>query len=232
MDLLQENNKKNNKTPAQKLILVLLVVSIVLCFIIGILIVYVSTIGESHPLSFSINGKITDNNILKLIELENGNKYVSLKAISNLLGYNYYNGEYKIAGEDKNKGYIDNGINIVQFFVNSQEIYKTTENTNTDFQYYKLQNNILEKDGNLYIEINDLDVALNLILNYSENNNQITIDTSEYYISKIEPSLNQNNITINKSSDNLKALSYGYIVVSKDEKNGVIKLNRRRANWK
>ena len=57
MDLLQENKKKNNKTPAQKIVLTLIIISIVLCIIIGIMMVYLSLKGESKPYSVAINGK-------------------------------------------------------------------------------------------------------------------------------------------------------------------------------
>ena len=225
MDLLEENKKKNNKTPAQKLVLTLLIISIMLCVVIGIIMAYLSINGENKPYSITINGEVINNDTIKLVDMENGNKYISLKAICNRLEYNYYNGEFKIAEEDKTKGYIDNKINIVQFFADSKEIYKTSETSNTDVEYYKLENEIVSLEENLYISIEDLDIALNLIIGYSEKDNQTTINTPEFYISKIETALKENNVLISNTPENLKALSYGYIVINKDDKYGVINLS-------
>ena len=219
MDLLQENNnKKNNKTPAQKVVLALLIISIVLCIIIGIIMVFVSMQGENIPYSILINGENIETTTLQLITNENGQNYISLKSICNELGYNYYNGEFKIAEEDKNKGYIDNGTNIIQFFANSQEIYKTAEDSNTDYEYYNLDNKILKSEDNLYIAMYDLDVALNLILSYSEQNNQTIISSPDHWISEKTKAFNEIGATISNTPENMKALSYGYVVIKKDVK--------------
>lgn len=224
MDLLEENKKRNTKTPIQKLVLTLLVASIVLCILIGIIMVYLSTQGEDKPYTISLNGKNIDLNMLKVITTENGQKYISLKELSSNLGYDYYNGEFKMTGEIKTKGYINNKTNIIQFFIDSQKIYKTTENSNTDYEYYNLENPILSSNENLYISLDDLDVAFNLIVSYSEINNRTTIETPEYWIKRISESFKDNNITISDSPENLKSLSYGYVVTSRNGKYGVINL--------
>lgn len=226
MDLLNENKKKNNKTPAQKVVLALLIISIILCIIIGIIMAFLSMQGENKPYSILINGENVGTNTLQLMAAEKGQNYISLKSICNQLGYNYYNGEFKIAEEDKSKGYIDNGTNIIQFFANSQKIYKTAENSNTDYEYYNLDNKILKsEDNNLYIDIYDLDVALNLILSYSEQNNQTTISSPEHWISEKAKAFNEIGVTISNTPENMKALAYGYVVISNDNKYGVINLN-------
>ena len=225
MDLLNENKKKNNKTPAQKVVLALLIISIVLCIIIGIIMAFLSMQGENKPYSILINGQKVDLNTLQLISNEDGQNYISLKSICTQFGYNYYNGEFRIAEEDKSKGYIDNGTNIIQFFADSQKIYKTAENSNTDYEYYNLDNKILTYGDNLYIGIYDLDIALNLILNYSEQNNQTRISSPDYWISQKSEAFKEIDVSISNTPENIKALSYGYIVISKDGKHGVINLN-------
>lgn len=225
MDLLEENKKKNNKTPAQKVVLTLLIISIVLCIVIGIIMAFVSMQGENKPYSILINGKNIETSTLQLTTTENGKNYISLKSICNQLGYNYYNGEFRIAEEDKSKGYIDNGTNIIQFFANSEKIYKTAENSNTDYEFYNLDNKILKSEDNLYIAMYDLDVALNLILSYSEQNNQTIISSPEHWISEKAKAFNEIGVTISNTPENMKALAYGYVVISKDSKYGVINLN-------
>lgn len=224
MDLLQENKKKSKKTSAQKVVLSLLIISIVLCIIIGIIMAYLSMQGETKPYSMIINGKSVNLTDLQLTTTEYGQKYISLKSLTNNLGYDYYNGEFKIAGEDKTKGYIDTKTNIIQFFVDSPKIYKTIEKSKTDCEYYNLENSIISLNENLYIAVDDLDVALNLIVNYSEKNNQTIIETPEHWINQRTDALKQDSITISNTPENMKALSYGYAVISKDGKYGVIKL--------
>lgn len=228
MDLLQENNRNNNKkekTQAQKIILVLLIISIILCVIVGLIMIYVSSQGEVAPYTISINDKTVDLNSLQLRSDEKGNKYVSIKALSLKLGYNYYNGEYNVADEGKNKGHVNNTKNIVQFFADKKEIYKTTENSNTDYEYYTLNNNILEYEGNIYIALEDLPLALNVIVNYNQKNNQTSIETPENWVGKKVEKFKQNNIVISEEPENLRALAYGYLIISVNNKFGVINLN-------
>lgn len=225
MDLLQDNKKKNEKTPAQKVVLSLLIISIILCIIVVMLMAYLSMKGESKPYSMQINGKNVDLSKLQLITNENGRIYISLKSISNYLEYSYYNGEFKVAEENKNKGYIDNHTNIIQFFSDKKEIYKTSEKSKTDYEYYKLDNIIKMYEDNLYIDILDLDIALNLIVSHSNENHQTTIQTPKYWLEQRSKKFSENNITISNTPENIKALSHGYAIISKDGKYGVISLN-------
>lgn len=227
MDLLQENQKrkKNEKTPAQKIILFLLIISIILCIIVGLLMAYTALQGEKNEYSISISGKKVDLNTLQLMTSEKGKSYISLQALSNNLGYKYYNGEFRIPGESENKGYIDNNKNIIQFFTDSKEIYKTTEDSKTDYEYYTLKNSILEYEGNIYISIDDLAVALNLIVSYSETTNQTSIETPENWLAKRQEAFKETNTVISNEPENLKAMSYGYVVINRDDKYGVISLN-------
>lgn len=227
MDLLDETSKKkkNGKTQTQKIILILLIVSIVLCLIVGLVMLYVSMQDKQAQYSVAINGTKINTSELQLMSSNNGIKYVSLKALSNKLGYNYYNGEFRIADEGKDKGYINNNKNIVQFFADSKEIFKTTENSNTDYEYYTLENAILAYEGNIYIAIDDVSFALNLILNYSEKNNQTSIETPEHWVAQRVEALKEKNIIISDTPENLRALAYGYVVINDNGKYGVISLD-------
>lgn len=100
MDLLQGNNKnegKTEKTQAQKVILILLIISIILCVIVGLIMLYVSTQDQVKQYSVAVNGAKVDLNDLQMMSDDKGKKYVGIKALTNKLGYNYYNGEYKVA---------------------------------------------------------------------------------------------------------------------------------------
>lgn len=225
MDLLENGKKKNEKTKAQKIILILLVISIILCFIVGIAIVYLSLQGEKKEYSITLSGKQINLQDLKVTTSNNGTKYISVQALCNQLGYRYYNGEYKIPGEAYNKGYIDTQKNIVQFYTDSSTIFKTTEDSNTDYEYYTLKNVVLEYNGNIYVAIDDLSTALNLIVNYSEADNQTQIETPENWILQRKDKLKESNITVSEEPENLRAMAYGYVIINKDDKYGVISID-------
>lgn len=228
MDLLQENQNNNNKkgqTQTQKIILILLIISIILSIIVGLTMAYVSTQDKVLPYSISINGKKVDLNELQLMNNDKGKKYASIKALASKMGYNYYNGEFKIADEGKNKGYVDSKKCIVQFFADSNEIYKTTENSNKDYEHYTLDNEILEYEGDIYICLDDVPLALNIILNYSEKNNQTAIETPEYWVNQRVETFKENDIVISEEPENLRALSYGYLIINTNDRFGVIDLN-------
>ena len=226
MDLLQDNNnKKKKQSTGQKVVLTLLIISIVLCLIIVLAIAYLSSQGENKAYAISINGKKTAQENLKLFTTENGDKYISLRLLCNELGYNYKNGEFKIPGEDQKQGYIDNEMNIIQFFADSKKIYKTKEDSNTDYEYYDIQKPIIQGDDSLYISLDDLPKAMNLIVSYSQKNNETIIMSGEYLIAQTAENLKTENITISDNVENIKALSYNYRIINKDGKYGVTNLN-------
>lgn len=225
MDLLGEGKKKPKKTKGQKIVLILLIISIVLCIVIGGILLYLSLQGKNKDYTFVINGRLVSTSRLGLYIDENNNKYISLRGIANELGYKYYNGKYRTEGEETSKGHIDNGTNIIQFFGDSKKIYKTKEDSNLDYEYYLLDNKIVKKEDSLYINMEDLDIALNLIVGFSQRNNQTIIQTGEYFIELNTEKFSGQGIQISNEKENIKGLAYGYIVISKDGKFGVIDLN-------
>lgn len=225
MDLLNENNnKKNKKTTGQKVVLTALIVSVILFIGILVLLLTLSKQATAIKYTIAINGEKFYVEDLEILSLENGKSYIALRNIANKLNYKYYNGEFGMASEDKSKGYIDNGDYIIQFFANSPKIYKVEEELDIDYQYYNIQNEILEQNGNLYISLEDLQLAFNLIVNYSAELNQTTIQTAENWLAEQSAFFTNNNYTVNEEKENLRALSYGYVIVTKDEKVGVINL--------
>ena len=227
MDLLQDYNKsnKNKKTKGQKIVLALLIISIILFFAMGIGIVYFEMEKSVQTYKVAINGREFDTTELDLIITENGDTYIPVRGLCEKLNFQYKNGEYQIPGEDFNKGYIDNNLNIIQIFGESIDFYKTTEETKLDYEYYTLKKEILQIEEKLYIEINDLPAALNLIVEYTEEKNQTSIKTPEYFIEEQSKKLQDANISISDIPENKKALAYGYMIIKKDDKYGVTSLN-------
>ena len=222
MDLLQENKKKKKKTKGQKIVLTSLIVTIIL---------FVAIVAILFWLKFKVDKKEivkVDKNeytytVMGLVKLEDGTCYIPIKNLTDILGttYKFYNGEFHIAGEDKDKCYIDKEDDIVQFFVNSNEIYKTKEGSKTDFQYYKLDNKILDLNGELCISLDDIAIGLNLVTYYNKESEQVTIQTPEYIMDTEKENYKEKGMSFSEDTDNYKAMAYNYIVIKKDEKYGV-----------
>jgi len=102
-----------------------------------------------------------------------GKKFLSLKELTSLIGYNYFNGEYSKFSEDIDKCYIENIVqiqensengkettknirNIVGLEVNSNKIYKTNSESKLDYEYIQISDEILQYEKNLYISIDDV----------------------------------------------------------------------------
>ena len=131
MDLLNENKYQEKKTPkGKKIVLMLLILSILLS--IGIL-TYMAYLKSSQPAKavILINGEATE--ITE--DLVYDGKYIALKNLSEVLGYEYYNSEYQNYGIDTTKCYIKNKNLIYGFEQDSKKIYKYEENTDLDYQY-------------------------------------------------------------------------------------------------
>ena len=224
MDLLQEGSvNKNKKTTGQKIILSLLIISIILVIVIIGLLYYLNNFAINS--SIIINDKNETGNI-EIIKLEDNSQYIPIKVLCKKLDLSFYNGEFNINGEDKDKCYIKNNKRITQFFANSKEIYKTEEDSNLDYEYYKLKNIILQKDGELYINIEDLQVGLNLICNYSTKKKKLTLMTPKYWIKQQKSQNTNNNYEILNSTDNLYAIANGYVIVESNNKQGVYNLKK------
>ena len=228
MDLLNDNkNKKPQKTKGQKIVLTLLIISIILCIVIGALIFTLDKGVLETRYTMILNGQTISENDIGLLQLEDGSKYISIKKMCSKLEYDYYNGEYEIATESKDKGYIDNKKNIIQFYSNSNEIFKTKDKENRDYERYTLSHNIIQYNEDLYVCIDDLAIALNVIQQYSEKNNQTIMATPEYWLSINKSNLDKLGYTVSEEPENITAIAYGYVIVKYNNKFGVIDLEKK-----
>lgn len=224
MNLLEEDKSKTKKANQRKLVRNLLILSIVLFIVIMVLLMIVPKEQKKNKYTILLNDENISLEEMGVKQTEDATIYIPIKALANKVGYKYYNGEFKIAGEDKDKGYVDNGMCITQFFAKSNKIYKTEEDSNKDYEYYELNHNILDIDNALYISLDDIAKALNIVNTYSEEKNQSIIQTPQYIIEKNEEEFKKEGITISDIKENERAMAYGYIVVEKEEKMGVVDL--------
>lgn len=222
MDLLNENRKEEKVQPkGKKMVLILLILSIIAFIAIICAMVFIS---QNDP---TVNQAYININNEKVILPENliasdaeGNQYISLKQLSILLGYEYYNNAYGSYGLDTTKCYIKNGNLICGFEADKKIIYKYEEGTNLDYQHYILMNNVITYNDELYISIYDLREALNV--DWTRANNELTIYTTEYLAKLYNEQLASTGYKVTTDVNNQKALSYGWIIANKNDVWGVL----------
>lgn len=225
MDLLNENQyKKPESSKGKKIVITLLIISILLAIIIVSVMIYLAS-NQEIPLTVYINGQVQQETNELIFTDANNNKYISLKKLSEILGYKYYNSVYQIAGEETDKCYIENDGLISGFESDSNKIYKYEENTNLDYQYYELKHNVIIYNNKLYIALEDLQLALNIGLEFDSGNNTIALNSMEYLAESYQEKLKESGYIVVTDKNNQKALAYGWIIVSKNNIWGVLDTN-------
>lgn len=222
MSLMNQNNLNDSKFEKnKKIILTLLIITTILIVLIIGLMIYISANKTVEP-TLQINGvekQITEGLFISDTE---GNQYIELKNFADAAGYEYYNSGYGSDGVDENKAYIKNGNLITSFEANSSKIYKHNEETNLDYEYYNMKNKTILYNGKMYVSLEDLPNAQNTLYNLQAETNSIKLYTQEYMATAYQKQLTEKGYTVTTDANNQKALAYGYIIVSKGNKWGVL----------
>ncbi len=226
MDLLEQEygNNNSNKSSKKKSVLTALMISIFL-LIIAITALYLLPKNTSPKKeTLIVNGVAVEISQNMILSDDAGNKYISIKELTSDIGYQYFNGEYGKTTEDKEKCYVNNSDYIVGFKADSNEIYKTTVDSITDYQYFKLDNKIETYNNSLYINIKDINFALNIIAAYNTEKNQTVIETPAYIVEKLQKEYtdNKDTKTIDTNINNENAIVYNLLVISENGKWGVL----------
>ena len=227
MDLLGQEPQKKQKTNGQKVVLMLLITSIVLSIFI-IIMIFALQGNKTKTLGLNIDGKdvqITQN---MLISDESGVNYISLQQLSTSIGYNYLRGGYGEYAEDETKCYLESQSQVIGFEADSNKIYKTTQNSETDYEYYTLNNKIIQSNGILYIALDDLTVGCNLVCTFSNEQYKILINTPEHLSKGYVTTFTEKGLTIDTDIQNKKAIVYNMVVVSNE--NGKLGVVDTKAN--
>ena len=210
MEIIGTNQEEKQKK-SKKLMIIITVLIIILLFVsIGLFtaIYYL----KAQQFKFVIDGNTISNKSMAndLFVYENDNIYVSLKDISELIGYKYYNGGYKQYTEEATKCYLEGKNEVATFEKDSNTIYKTPIGE-LDYTYFTLDEPIKRINGKLYISSKGLNTACNLQMSYDKEANRMTIYTlpylTNYYITRYS------NASLATNFNNQKALLYGLLVV-------------------
>ncbi len=227
MNLLDQEVKKE-EPKGKKIILILLIIAVIL-LIISISIMVLLYGNQPKSLILSIDGSNVTIDADLLTTDEKGTNYISIQKISRLIGYEYLTGEYKQYGEDRTntKCYLQDDDQVIQFEADSNKIYKTTPESNLDYEEYELDNKIIKVNNLLYISLDDVDVGLNLVYSYSQKENKILLNTvdnlTEQYKNILVQETNNTLQEISEEVNNKKAIAYNMLIVANDsQKWGVV----------
>lgn len=193
------------------------IMKIIIILIVVLLLISVALFGviyylQGKQFKFSIDGKTIGSSAYAsdLFVFEGNEVYVSIKDISTLVNYYYFNGGYKEYTESEERCYLESANEIVTFENESDIIYKTPENE-IDYTYYKINAPIKRMNDKLYITMEGLCNACNLQMSYNKKSNKIVVYTlqylTNYYMKKYT------NAAIADNFNNQKALLYGLLVV-------------------
>lgn len=219
MELYEEvDNKKKSKLPM--IIGILLTVLIILIIVIIGTIIYL----KQSVMQITVNGQ-NKNEIEKLLyipEDDNTKLYIPIRAIAKYLNYNDFRGDYKIKSEDSTKCYVKNENEIAMFTKDSDTLVKTRGDS--DYEYVKLEEKVLEKDGELYTTPSGIEKAFNTLFEYNANKKNINIYTMDYlnkmYASKLK--IDGETVKLSEEYSDQKAIFEGLIIVIKNNIYGVV----------
>lgn len=213
---MQPDVHKHNK------ILIALVASIILFVMILLAFVLITTL---QPKTLQV---YIDEELIKVSEdtfvIKNNKVYVSIKDISPLIGYTYYNGEYNSFSEDNDKCYIESKNEIATFEFNSNNVYKTLTAGTIDYYTYVIDEPVQKINNKLYTTQEAIKTAANIQFVYNKEKNSITILTLDKLTEMYKQYVMKNFGYTGISTDfvNKKAILYEMIVIEKDGKYGVI----------
>ncbi len=211
---LIDNEEKKNKEQSTKLLKIIIIAIVVLVLILVAVLSY-SMYLQSKEFKFLINDRNTSIPS-NLFIFEDGDVYVSIKDMANLLDYEYNNGEYKKYNEDTNQCFISDkvtGYEVAGFEANSEKVYKVISEYD-EYEYYTLKTKVKSINGKLYTTSEGIELGFNTKFIYNQEKNYIAVYTLDNIVSKYASSLNNTVITSETMSfSNKKALKYGLILV-------------------
>lgn len=211
---LMENNFSQQKMKDKKTMRILIIL-IVIVFLISMGIMVAIYYLQQTEFKFLVNGAAYQKYDEDLFIFNNDKVYISIKDMAPLVNYSAYNGAYgsqEQYSEDTTKCYVEGANEVASFELNSNIIYKITTDGKGEYEYFEIDEPVMQINNKLYTTITGICRAYNISLSYNKGNNQISMYTLpelvKYY------TVNQANSAISGNFNNQKALLYNLLVVS------------------
>ncbi len=181
-DLIGNNYEQSNDQLKAKKWMKIIGVILVLLFLVCIGLIAFMYYWDSTQLKITIDGK-ENANVESILLIQDGQVYLPIRAFAEFVGYESYSGDYKQYAEDNTKCYVQCTNEIASFTMNSDKIYKLLTNGN-DYEYFTINEPVKMINGVLYTTKEGAERAFNIIFNYNQEQNRITVYTLPYLVTQ------------------------------------------------
>lgn len=244
MTLIDEREVMFEQEKKQKLKRNIIKIIAILIILVIVLLVYIST-KNAKKFKILVDGNEQtniDNNLIfknekgKVVE-ENGDIYISVRNLSTMLNYQYYNSEYKKKGEDKTKCQVRIQNEYTSYIADSNKVYKTIvtkkeedknkknnqeneqDNIEEEYEYFTINNNIKYVNDEIYASTEAIELGFDISISYDKKKNTLSMYSSDY----LETLAKSKRADIVPSTDydyiNKRLLKYGMTIVKDTEGN-------------
>lgn len=246
MNLIDENVERESEEKQKKITKIIIITIIALVAIAAVILIY-SNIKKKNTLTLSIDKKdqkfSSDMFLMadkkNLYTTEDGQIYISVKKLANLLNVSYYNDEYKGRGEDVTKCYIKTDNEYTSYISGSSTIYKVIDNKSIieaekanqkstsssqnditdigvneyEYEYFSIDDGVRYENNEIYARKDAIELGFNVNIIYDKKNKSIAIYTLNG-LQKTAAGIVTSAVTDDSLSyRNKKLLKYGYVLI-------------------
>ena len=254
---LEESESYNGKIEKnlrhKKAVMLAIVLCAVLVALLFILIIMIKTIDEK-TMKIYLNGSqlnMTEGEMEEFILNADGDKYLELKTLCRILGYEYNQGDYGGFNENEKSCYMANSFEVISANMDNDYFIKyldmagtvniddqmeiTSQNTNGYNETFYIKKPIILERGKLYASVEEIPTMFNMEINW-KNDKRLRLKSFESFINlqNITNTLNkagynESGGAIDGNFENLKAILDGYYVVRKESEKlaGVYDINKK-----
>lgn len=217
MELYDEDYYQKSKKKSKLPIIIGVIIAILIVFTIAI--IYVIMYLESTVMKIKVdNQNMSEIEKILYITEDQSKLYIPIRGIASYLGYSAFKGDYQNISEDTSKCHVKNENETAMFTLNSSTLIKVRGDS--DYEYIALEEEVFEKDGDLYTTIDGIEKAFNVEFVYNAENRKIDIYTMEYLVNYCTTNLQIENYK--ESFNNKKAIFEDMLIINQDRQYGVI----------
>lgn len=181
-DLIGNSYEQSSEQLKAKKWMKIIAIILVILFFICIGLIAFMYYWKSTQLKVTIDGK-ANGNLQDILLIQEGQIYVPIRGFAQFVGYDSYSGDYKQYAEDNTKCYVQCTNEIASFTMNSDKIYKLLTNGN-DYEYFTINEPVKMINGVLYTTKEGAERAFNIVFDYNQEQNRITIYTLPYLVTQ------------------------------------------------
>ena len=222
---LNMNNYGANDDKKKKMMIIGGAAVIGVIIIVMIVVAIISSINNQKN-NLYVDGALKSKMTSNIFYMGDDNvPYVCVERIAPLLSYEFYNGEYGTASEDRTKCYVRNSYEIALLEMDSDVVYKTLVNDDSStYDYYKMSYKVKRINDLLYISLPTMQKVFNVKYSYDTEKNSLTIQTLPALFERYNTvAKNAGYYELSEDFSNQKALIQNMmVVVTKERMMGVI----------